>query len=48
VVHVANCGIVVNVTIVHCYMCVCVARKKSTHVIENSKVKNVVLEEVKS
>ncbi len=47
-VHVANCGIVVNVIVFHCYVCVCVARRKSTHVIGNSEVKIVVLEEIKS
>lgn len=46
--HVANCGVVVNVIIVHCYVCVCVVKRKSTHVIGSFKVKIVVLEEVKS
>jgi hypothetical protein len=44
---VANCG-VVNVITVHCYVCVCVIKRKSFHVIGTSKVKIVALKEVKS
>lgn len=47
-VHVTNCGVVVIVITIHCYVCVCVVKRNSTHVIGSSKFKIVVLEEVTS
>jgi hypothetical protein len=45
----ANCGVVVNVIVVHnSCVWVCVVGKKNTHVFGSSEVETIVLENVQS